>query len=97
MTRPAHYDEYPLCSELVPGVFFSADDGIYIVDDEGEVCCWVESEWVEDPTVTLTIAAAVALATAKGAAAVRQNIAFQGHLLVALQEETFAKVNDIEE
>lgn len=90
MPRSAHYGDYAGMTEVVPGVFIH-DGGIYIVDDEGEVCCWVETEWQEDPTVTNTIAFAVALATAKGASAVRKNIENKGGTLDRLIFETFTQ------
>lgn len=89
MPRPAHYAEYEDMTEVVPGVFIDdSDTGIYIVDDEGEVCCWVESEWIEDPTVAMTVARAVAIASSMGAQHVRANIENKGNTLMGLINRT---------
>ena len=61
--------------EPVPGVEISFDGenaGVYISDDEGEVVCWVYDEIVEDPAAWTASLHAVALAAAKGPAAVRR-------------------------
>lgn len=87
MRRPPHYNEYLSMPEIVPGVF-ADDDGVYIVDDQGEVCCWTGNEWDEDREAIVATITAVALAAAKGSSAVRQNIADRGETLTNLLQET---------
>ena len=36
-----------------------ADDAIYLGDEAGEIVCWHEAEWIENPRVVLAIANAV--------------------------------------
>lgn len=93
MSRPLHYDEYGDMHEIVPGVFMDGAD-VYIVDDLGEVCCWVESEY-EDPSAVQAALCAVALATKKGAIAVRRNIVTKGKTLDALIYETIEEVEKL--
>lgn len=36
------------------------EDALHIYDENGEeIVCWVEDEWIEDPTVALSMANAV--------------------------------------
>jgi hypothetical protein len=93
MSRPQHYIAYEWMNEIVPGVFVDPSWGLYIVDDEGEVCCWIGSEWAEDPVSVTSMACAVALATAKGTSAVRENIKQKGTILENLIGETYARQN----
>ena len=86
-TRPEHYEDYRDMTEVVPGVFIDPGYGVYIVDDEGEVVCWVGTEFDDTFAVTAALSA-VALATSKGAAAVRRNLADRGEVLDSLLEET---------
>ena len=61
--------------EPVPGVVIAVADGgsgVYISDDQGEVVCWVYDEIAEDPEAWTASLHAVALAAAKGPAAVRE-------------------------
>lgn len=94
MSRPAHYQEYEDMTEVVPGVFYEPGAGVYIVDDLGEVVCWVDSEW-EDPLAVTACVNACILAAVKGAAAVRENLwgRNSGARLEALCEETHEKVH----
>jgi len=72
--RPDHYKDYNECVELSPGVFAWTGEFVAIVDDEGEVCSWNRDEWEEDSESVTATVNAVALAVAKGSAAVRKNI-----------------------
>jgi hypothetical protein len=89
---PTVFDEYNHCVEVVPGVFIDNEDpenvAIYIVDRNGEVVCWTHSEFLEDGYAITAALFAVALATAKGASAVRQNLDNAGETMDALVEET---------
>lgn len=93
MSRPLHYADYSDMPEVVPGVFVEAGSGVYIVDDEGEVVCWVESEWAEDPDAATAMACAVALATKHGASAVRANLVDHGQTLQEQIMKTDREVN----
>ena len=91
--RAEHFNDYVDIPEIVPGVFVDPGNGVYIVDDEGEVACWVDSEWSDPDAVTATINAVI-LATKKGASAVRQNIIDNGQTLLNLVLETGNVVGD---
>ena len=92
MSRPKHYDEYNDMHEIVPGVFMDGAN-VYIVDDEGEVVCWVETEF-DDPDAIQAALCAVAIATKKGANAVRRNIETKGRTLDAMIYETIEEVRE---
>ena len=92
MPRPPHYAEYQDIPEIVPGVFVLPGAGVYIVDDDGEVCSWNDGEWEGDPEAVTATVNAVALAAAKGAAAVRRNIASRGAVIDQLIQETGERV-----
>lgn len=59
-----------------PGVFVDTEEftAVYIVDDEGEVVCWICDEIKEDPSAWTASLNAVALAAKQGPAAVRRSI-----------------------
>jgi hypothetical protein len=93
MTRPKHYQEYQNLSEIVPGVFVEPGDGVYIVDDQGEVVSWTKDEWAEDPWAVTAAVCACILAARRGPAAVRQSLFSQaGNLLDDLIEETASRL-----
>lgn len=46
--------------------------GIYLHDSKGEIVCWVDDEWIEDPSIVLTIVGAVQMGLTEGAAAMRK-------------------------
>jgi hypothetical protein len=92
MARPKHFDDYADMTEIVPGVFIVPGDGVYIVDDIGEVCCWVASEWQEDPEAATATAYAVALAASMGANAVRRNLESGGKVIEGLIDRTYKSV-----
>lgn len=73
MKRPKHYDDYADMNEVAPGVFVSPGDGVYLVDDIGEVVCWVATE-MEDPEAFTAAVSAVALAASKGVGEVRKKL-----------------------
>lgn len=91
LVRPAHYQEYADIPEIVPGVFVLPGAGVYLVDDEGEVVMWEESEWEDPSAVTATVNACL-LAAMWGTSAVRQNLSSRGKLLQHLIAYTNAKV-----
>jgi hypothetical protein len=86
--RLPHYADYADTPEVSPGVFVAAGDGVYIVDDDGEVVCWTAEEVAEDGYAFTAAINAVALATKHGAAAVRENIDGWGTRLDAMILET---------
>jgi len=79
---------YAGCNEIVPGVFISAGDAVYIADEQGEIVTWNADEVAEDGGAFTAALAAVALAAKLGPAAVRENIATGGKLLEKLILET---------
>lgn len=95
MPRPQHYNQYDDTVEIVPGVFVDAGESVTIVDDQGEIVHWTADEWKDDPLAVTATVNAVALATKKGANAVRQNIARnkQGIVLKQLIDETHELVS----
>lgn len=80
--------EYPGCVEVVNGVFISDEGEVYIHDTEGEVCCWVHDELVEDPQAATAAFTAIALAAKMGAKAVRNNLVDRGTTLGVLVKHT---------
>ena len=91
MPRPDHYKEYDEFLEIVPGVFVDPDQGVYIVDDIGEVVCWVDTEWQDDPSAVTATVNAVILATKYGSQAVRKNLENKGQELRDLMINTYEK------
>lgn len=49
-------------------------DGIYIRDEHGEIVCWVEDEWKEDPDVVYSIVNAVRMYYEEGSSKLRETI-----------------------
>mgnify|MGYP006291989723 CR=1 FL=1 len=44
-----------------------AEDGIYIYNNQGEeIVSWIQDEWVEDPSVVLSIASAIRILVEDG-------------------------------
>lgn len=93
MPRPSHYEDYDDLTEVSPGVFVDPGHAVYIVDDEGEVFCSVNTEWAEEPEAVTAALNAVALAVRHGAAAVRRNIVGRGALLLEMVEQTFRETH----
>jgi len=50
------------------------EGGIYISDDLGEIVCWVQDEWEEDPTIVPAICNAIKMFYLDGPAALRASI-----------------------
>jgi hypothetical protein len=92
--RPAHYAEYDGIPEIAPGVFVSAGDAVYIVDDRGEVMSWNCDEAADDEYAFTAALNAVALAVKHGAAAVRQNIDDAGDTLDKMILATATEVDN---
>lgn len=92
--RPEHFAGYEKLTEVVPGVFVDTEkgSGVYIVDDEGEVACWVDTEWQEDPLAVTACVNACLLAAVKGPVAVRRMLhEAGGNPLDELIRETYAR------
>ncbi len=73
---------------VVPGVYIVPEDAVYITDDQGEIVTWNSAEVADDPSAFTAALHAVVLATAKGPAAVRQNLAEKGAVLTRLYDQT---------
>ena len=67
--------------EVCKGVFVSAGEAIYIVDECGEVTSWNQDEWAEDAESVTACAVACIVAAQKGAGAVRRNIELSGSIV----------------
>ncbi len=48
------------------------DDYITVYDDHGEIVHWVEDEWIDDPSVTISIANAITLYYTRGPNSLRE-------------------------
>lgn len=48
--------------------------GVYLHDELGEIVCWVDDEWIEDPTVVASIVRAVKMLYTEGGLALRKFI-----------------------
>ncbi len=83
--------EYPNSNEIVPGVFVTPGEAVYIVDDKGEVVTWNADEAAADPEAFTAALAAVALAASEGAGAVRDNIGSNSERLRERIEKTLLK------
>jgi hypothetical protein len=84
MSKP----KYPGCTEVVPGVFISVGDAVYIADEKGEVVTWNADEVAEDGEAFTAALNGVILAALYGADAVRDNISSHGERLEELITST---------
>ena len=50
------------------------DDSIYIEDEHGEIVSWVEDEWIEDPSVIISISNAIDIYHSEGPESLREHI-----------------------
>jgi hypothetical protein len=75
------YEDDPNLIEVCKGVFVSAGEAIYIVDECGEVTSWNQDEWAEDAESVTACAVACIVAAQKGAGAVRRNIELSGSIV----------------
>ena len=48
------------------------EHALYLGDCKSEIICWVEAEWLEDPSVVLIVANAVRILCVKGGPALRK-------------------------
>lgn len=85
--------DYSDAVQPVLGVFIYPGQSVHIVDDIGEICCQNYDEISHDNQAFTASLFAVALATAKGAQAVRKNLEDSGITIDNLCIETFHKLN----
>lgn len=88
LNTKGEYISYPGCTEVVKGVYVSDDGDVYIHDVEGEVMGWTHDELAEDPKVASEAMRVVALASKRGAKAVRENITSRGTTMGSLIKHT---------
>jgi hypothetical protein len=56
-------------------------DGVYLGDERGEIVCWVQDEWEQEPSLVPTIVHAAELLLTRGGNALRQRIGHPDTLL----------------
>lgn len=61
-------------------------DAIYISDEWGEIVSWTEVEWIEDPTVAVSIFSAIRMYYEQGSYALRKSIKREGDIPYTLVE-----------